>query len=219
MQESGLNVDEETRQFLNNESSLGAIGSSLPTRLDPSPISVDNPRSALSSSELLELGESLVRLGASNDPYTSERIHLHSFTDAPTSSSDLDSSSQDPNMSENLLGNIMAWFHDMNPQSIALIPSMNSETDVDLPPGSASDHPVPDLAEEHALFQDALIHEDSEPRTDEMTSEDTAPQAEGVSQNDEHNTNDITSSMTSSEDISSRTPEPSTEWVEQVHLV
>lgn len=219
LQESGLNVDEETRQFLNNESSLGAIGSSLPTRLDPSPISVDNPRSALSSSELLELGESLVRLGASNDPYTSERIHSHSFTDAPTSSSDLDSSSQDPNMSENLLGNIMAWFHDMNPQSIALIPSMNSETDVDLPPGSASDHPVPDLAEEHALFQDALIHEDSEPRTDEMTSEETAPQAEGVSQNDEHNTNDITSSMTSSEDISSRTPEPSTEWVEQVHLV
>ncbi|KAG8548301.1 hypothetical protein GDO81_025822 [Engystomops pustulosus] len=219
LQESGLNVDEETRQFLNNESSLGAIGSSLPTRLDPSPLSVENPRSALSSSELLELGESLVRLGASNDPYTSERIHSHSFTDAPTSSSDLDSSSQDPNMSENLLGNIMAWFHDMNPQSIALIPSMNSETDVDLLPGTNSDQPVQEVAEEHALFQDSLIHEDPETRTDETTSEETAPQTEATSQSDEHNLNDVTSSMTSSEDISSRTPEPSTEWVEQVHLV
>ncbi|XP_044151807.1 ankyrin repeat and IBR domain-containing protein 1 [Bufo gargarizans] len=220
LQESGLDVDEETRQFLNNESSLGAIGSSLPTRLDPSPISMENPRSALSSSELLELGESLVRLGTSNDPYTSDRIHSHSFTDAPTSSSDLDSSSQDPNMSENLLGNIMAWFHDMNPQSIALIPSMNSETDVDLPPASVGEHPVPDMTEDHALFQDALIHEDPEPQTDETTSEETAPQADAASQSDEHNANDVTSSMTSSEDISSRTPEPSsTEWVEQVHLV
>ncbi|XP_073438091.1 ankyrin repeat and IBR domain-containing protein 1 [Dendrobates tinctorius] len=219
LQESSLNVDEETRQFLNNEPPLGAIGSSLPTRLDPSPLSIENPRSALSSSELLELSESLVRLGASNDPYTSDRIHSHSFTDAPMSSSDLDSTSHDPNVSENLLGNIMAWFHDMNPQSIALIPSMNSETDVDLPPGSSSEHPAPDVAEEHALFQDALIHEDPESRTDEMTSEDSAPPPETLSQSDEHNANDVTSSMTSSEDISSRTPEPSTEWVEQVHLV
>ncbi|XP_077124312.1 ankyrin repeat and IBR domain-containing protein 1 isoform X1 [Ranitomeya variabilis] len=219
LQETSLNVDEETRQFLNNESPLGAIGSSLPTRLDPSPLSIENPRSALSSSELLELSESLVRLGASNDPYTSDRINSHSFTDAPMSSSDLDSTSHDPNVSENLLGNIMAWFHDMNPQSIALIPSMNSETDVDLPSGSTSEHPAPDVTEDHALFQDSLIHEDPESRTDEMTSEDSAPPPETLSQSDEHNANDVTSSMTSSEDISSRTPEPSTEWVEQVHLV
>ncbi|XP_068091367.1 ankyrin repeat and IBR domain-containing protein 1 isoform X1 [Hyperolius riggenbachi] len=221
LQESGLNVDEETRQFLNNESSLGATGSSLPTRLDPSPISLENPRSALSSSELLELGESLVvRLGASNDPYVIDRIHSNSFTDIPTSSSDLDSSSQDPNMNENILGNIMAWFHD-NPQSIALIPSMASETDVDLQPLSLSElplPPLPNLAEEHALFQDALINEDPETRMEEITSEETETQAEAVSQSDDH-TNEVTSSVNSSEDISSRTPDPPTEWVEQVHLV
>lgn len=222
LQESGLSVDEETRQFLNNESSLGAIGSSLPTRLDPSPISLENPRSALSSSELLELGESLVRLGASNDPYAIDRIHSNSFTDVPTSSSDLDSSSHDPNMNENLLGNIMAWFHDSNPQSIALIPSMASETDVDLQPLSASDQlppPTASVAEEHALFQDALINEDPETQTEEISSEQMMEsQAEAASQSDDH-TNEITSSVASSEDISSRTPEPPTEWVEQVHLV
>lgn len=222
LQESGLSVDEETRQFLNNESSLGAIGSSLPTRLDPSPISLEHPRSALSSSELLELGESLVRLGASNDPYAIDRIHSNSFTDVPTSSSDLDSSSQDPNMNENLLGNIMAWFHDINPQSIALIPSMASETDVDLQPLSTSDQLLPPLAlnmaEEHALFQDALINEDPETRTEEIASEQMESQAEAVSQSDDH-TNEVMSSVASSEDISSRTPEPPTEWVEQVHLV
>ncbi|XP_073485719.1 ankyrin repeat and IBR domain-containing protein 1 [Aquarana catesbeiana] len=221
LQESGLNVDEETRQFLNNESSLGAIGSSLPTRLDPSPISLENPRSAMSSSELLELGESLVRLGASNDPYAIDRIHSNSFTDVPTSSSDLDSSSQDPNMNENLLGNIMAWFHDINPQSIALIPSMASETDVDLQPLSASDQSLPpasNMSEDHALFQDALINEDPETQTEEIASEQIETQAEAVSQSDDH-TNEVTSSVTSSEDISSRTPEPPTEWVEQVHLV
>ncbi|KAM4687998.1 ankyrin repeat and IBR domain-containing protein 1 [Discoglossus pictus] len=230
LQESGLAVDEETREFLNNEASLGAIGSSLPTRLDPAPISMENPRSALSSSELLELGESLVRLGASSDPYATDRLLTGPFNDMQgglgSTPSELDSSSQDPNMSENLLGNIMAWFQDMNPQSIALIPSATSETDVDLQPLSVNEqlpHPTPgeplqNRAEEHALFQDALINEERESRTEESTSEENVPPAEAVSQSDDH-TNELTSSMNSSEDVSSRTPESANEWVEQVHLV
>lgn len=135
LQESGLAIDEETRDFLNNEASLGAIGTSLPTRLDSAPISIDNPRGALSSSELLELGDSLMRLGAGNDPFSADRLHSHPCSDTRSrlysTSSDADSSSQDPNTNENLLGNIMAWFHDMNPQSIALIPSTSTETDED----------------------------------------------------------------------------------------
>ncbi|KAE8596194.1 hypothetical protein XENTR_v10016007 [Xenopus tropicalis] len=230
LQESGLAVDEETREFLSNEASLGAIGTSLPSRLDPAPICIDNPRSALSSSELLELGESLVRLGASSDPYATDHHLSHPFSDIQgdlcSTSSDLDSSSQDPNISENLLGNIMAWFHDIHPQSIALIPSATSETDVDLQPLNIDEQlspptlrePSQSLAEEHALFQDALINEYKEIQTEESTSEENVAALDGVSQSDDH-TNDVTSSMNSSEDISSRTPETSNEWVEQVHLV
>ncbi|XP_063308518.1 ankyrin repeat and IBR domain-containing protein 1 [Pelobates fuscus] len=230
LQESGLAVDEETRDFLNNEASLGAIGSSLPTRLDPAPVNRDNPRSALSSSELLELGESLARLGASNDPYGTDRLLGCPFNNVQgglcSTSSDLDSSSQDPNTNENLLGNIMAWFHDMNPQSIALIPSATSETDVDLQPLNVHEQPPHStlretshcLPEDHALFQDALINEDQEIRTEENSYVENIPPSEAVSQSDDH-TNNILSSMNSSEDISNRSPEAAIEWIEQVHLV
>ncbi|XP_025921138.1 ankyrin repeat and IBR domain-containing protein 1 isoform X4 [Apteryx rowi] len=231
LQESGLAIDEETRDFLNNEASLGAIGTSLPTRLDSAPISIDNPRSALSSSELLELGDSLMRLGAGNDPFSADRLHSHPCSDTRSglysTSSDADSSSQDPNTNENLLGNIMAWFHDMNPQSIALIPSASTETDEDsqqpsTEDGSAGQANVIDIGlepqEEHALFEDALKNEGRGTQTEESTSEENIIPGETVSQSGDH-TREVTSSMDASEDISSQIPQTSSEWIEHVHLV
>nr|XP_023667558.1 ankyrin repeat and IBR domain-containing protein 1 [Paramormyrops kingsleyae] len=138
LQESGLDVGGDTQEFLNNEASLGAIGTSLPSRLDPAPRAVEVPRAALSSSELLELGDSLMRLGAVAGQYAPEHFSgSHAFDDATGSSppqsegADLDSECHDPAANANLLGNIMAWFHDMNPQSIALIPSASSEPGLD----------------------------------------------------------------------------------------
>lgn len=231
LQESGLAIDEETRDFLNNEASLGAIGTSLPTRLDSAPISIDNPRAALSSSELLELGDSLMRLGAGSDPFSVDRLHSHACSDTRgglySTSSDADSSSQDPNTNENLLGNIMAWFHDMNPQSIALIPSTSTETDEDLQQpstedGSAGRANVRDtgleLQEEHALFEDALKNEGRGTQTEEGTSEENIIPGETVSQGGD-NTREVTSTLDASGDASNQTPQTSSEWIERVHLV
>ncbi|KPP77635.1 ankyrin repeat and IBR domain-containing protein 1-like [Scleropages formosus] len=137
LQESGLAMGGDTQEFLNNEASLGAIGTSLPSRLEPAPHSIEVPRAAMSSSELLELGDSLMRLGNASTQYTPEHFsNLQSFGEPPgglfSSSSDTDSACHDPSANANLLGNIMAWFHDMNPQSIALIPSASSEPDLDV---------------------------------------------------------------------------------------
>lgn len=231
LQESGLAIDEETRDFLNNEASLGAIGTSLPTRLDSAPISIDNPRGALSSSELLELGDSLMRLGAGNDPFSADRLHSHPCSDTRSrlysTSSDADSSSQDPNTNENLLGNIMAWFHDMNPQSIALIPSTSTETDDDSQQPSTEDGSAgqPNLTdtglapqEEHALFEDALKNEGRGTQTEESTSEENVLPGETVSQSGDHS-REVASTLDASGDTSSQTPQTSSEWIEHVHLV
>ncbi|XP_030056106.1 ankyrin repeat and IBR domain-containing protein 1 isoform X1 [Microcaecilia unicolor] len=220
LQESGLTIDEETRDFLNNEASLGAIGSSLPTRLEPAPINIDSSRAALSSSELLELGDSLMRLGVANNPYSVD--YSHPFSDARsglyTVSSDPDSTSQDPTINENLLGNIMAWFHDMNPQSIALIPSASADTDEDSQQLSTEEQPgqpsLTDVAqsvqEEHALFQDALINEDRGTHAEESTHEGNVP-ADMVPPSGNR--------VINSEDVASQTPQTASEWTEQVHLV
>lgn len=231
LQESGLAIDEETRDFLNNEASLGAIGTSLPTRLDSAPISIDNPRAALSSSELLELGDSLMRLGAGSDPFSADRLHSHTCSDTRgglySTSSDADSSSQDPNTNENLLGNIMAWFHDMNPQSIALIPSTSTEADEDsqqpsTEDGSAGQANVRDtgleLQEEHALFEDALKNEGRGTQTEEGTSEENIIPGETVSQGGD-NSREVTGTLDASGDASNQTPQTSSEWIERVHLV
>ncbi|KAI1242709.1 hypothetical protein IHE44_0000250 [Lamprotornis superbus] len=231
LQESGLAIDEETRDFLNNEASLGAIGTSLPTRLDSAPISIDNPRGALSSSELLELGDSLMRLGAGNDPFSADRLHSHPCSETRSglysTSSDADSSSQDPNTNENLLGNIMAWFHDMNPQSIALIPSTSTETDEESQQPSTEDGSAgqPNLTdtglepqEEHALFEDALKNEGRGTQTEESTSEENIIPSETVSQISDNN-REVTSTLGASGDSSSQTPQTSSEWTEHVHLV
>lgn len=230
LQESGLAIDEETRDFLNNEASLGAIGTSLPTRLDSAPMSIDNPRGALSSSELLELGDSLMRLGVGNDPFSADRLHSHHCSDTRSglysTSSDADSSSQDPNTSENLLGNIMAWFHDMNPQSIALIPSTSTETDEDSQQPSTEDGSGQqnltdtglETQEEHALFEDALRNEGRGTQTDASTSEENLIPGETVLQSGDNN-REVTSTRDASGDTSSQTPQTSSEWMEHVHLV
>lgn len=173
LQDAGMGGFGTNHEVLANEASLGAIGTSLPSRLEQSGPSVDIlPRASLSSSELLELGDNLVRLGnvhitsqyaaAAGVPTSLPSQHCdshhrtyggsvpipvapggrYSSTGLFSSSSDtIDSTtcgSHDPSSSSaaaanaNLLGNIMAWFHDMNPQGITLVPSTSTDTDVDL---------------------------------------------------------------------------------------
>lgn len=139
LQESGLSLDDETRELVSSEASLGAIGTSLPSRLDSVPRSTENPRAALSSSELAELGDSLTRLAAECDPFPADTVSSRPLEEARRdlcpSSSDPDPAGQDPTISDNLLGNIMAWFHDMSPQSIALIPPATAGPSVEpVPP-------------------------------------------------------------------------------------
>ena len=84
LQESGLVMGGETQEIFSNEASVGAIGTSLPSRLDPVLHSVEVPRAALSSSELLELGESLMRLGNITSHYAPEPFdNLHPFGESP----------------------------------------------------------------------------------------------------------------------------------------
>ncbi|XP_071781582.1 ankyrin repeat and IBR domain-containing protein 1 [Centroberyx gerrardi] len=165
LQDSAMAGGGTSHEFLANEASLGAIGTSLPSRLEQSAPSVEVlPRASLSSSELLELGDNLARLGniniTSQYSVTSQHCETHhrsyggsvpipvapggsnSSTGLFSSSSDtIDSTtcgSHDPSSSSaaaanaNLLGNIMAWFHDMNPQGITLVPSTSTDTDTDL---------------------------------------------------------------------------------------
>ncbi|XP_073341429.1 ankyrin repeat and IBR domain-containing protein 1-like [Pagrus major] len=171
LQDSGMAGSGSSHDVLANEASLGAIGTSLPSRLEQSAPGVEVlPRASLSSSELLELGDNLARLGNTNisSQYSAvtgvtasvqhcESHHRayrasvpipvapggsNSSTGLFSSSSDtIDSTtcgSHDPSSSSalaanaNLLGNIMAWFHDMNPQGITLVPSTSSDTDYNL---------------------------------------------------------------------------------------
>lgn len=171
LQDSGLAGSGSSHELLANEASLGAIGTSLPSRLEQRAPGVEIlPRASLSSSELLELGDNLARLGninisshysAATGVNASVQHHESrhraygaslpiavapggsgSSTGLFSSSSDtIDSNtcgSHDPSSSSalaanaNLLGNIMAWFHDMNPQGITLVPSASSDTDSNL---------------------------------------------------------------------------------------
>uniref|UniRef100_A0A671XI10 Ankyrin repeat and IBR domain-containing protein 1 n=1 Tax=Sparus aurata TaxID=8175 RepID=A0A671XI10_SPAAU len=122
LQDSGMAVSGSGHDVLANEASLGAIGTSLPSRLEQSAPGVEVlHRASLSSSELLELGDNLARLGNTN---------ISSQYSAATGVSASVNSSTAANA--NLLGNIMAWFHDMNPQGITLVPSTSSDTDSNL---------------------------------------------------------------------------------------
>ncbi|XP_061919463.1 ankyrin repeat and IBR domain-containing protein 1-like isoform X2 [Entelurus aequoreus] len=168
LQESGMAGEQSIHDVLANEASLGAIGTSLPCRLEQSGPGVEVlPRVSFSSSELLELGDNLARLGninisshysaasglptsgqlcdshnrangrslpipvASSSSFSSTGVFSSDTTDSTTCSSNDPSSSSALAANANLLGNIMAWFHDMNPQGITLVPSASSDTDVD----------------------------------------------------------------------------------------
>uniref|UniRef100_A0A3P8XEI3 Ankyrin repeat and IBR domain-containing protein 1 n=1 Tax=Esox lucius TaxID=8010 RepID=A0A3P8XEI3_ESOLU len=151
LQDSGPAMGEDT-EFLANEASLGAIGTSLPSRLDVGPQSVElGPRGALSSSELVEpgtySGQSHCGAPGSQGPRHLHRQcynhdNLRSFGEAPAGGAQFSPDGTEPasvcpepvSPNANLLGNIMAWFHDMNPQGFALAPSSNttsSDTDLD----------------------------------------------------------------------------------------
>uniref|UniRef100_A0A672KC68 RBR-type E3 ubiquitin transferase n=1 Tax=Sinocyclocheilus grahami TaxID=75366 RepID=A0A672KC68_SINGR len=132
LQESALTAGSagvDAQEILANEASLGAIGTSLPTRLDPVLCGIDVPRAALSSSELLEVGDSLKKLGnisGQNVPLRFDNLNHPSCesADGPFQApSGLMETSDFNSDNANLLGNIMAWFHDMNPQNINLVPS------------------------------------------------------------------------------------------------
>ncbi|XP_072507596.1 ankyrin repeat and IBR domain-containing protein 1 isoform X3 [Notamacropus eugenii] len=228
LQESGLSIDEETRDFLHNEASLGAIGTSLPTRLDAIPMNVDNPRAALSSSELLELGESVMRLSTESDAHSAGGLSPHPLNDGRSefypASSDPESANRDSNLNENLLGNIMAWFHDMNPQTIALIPSAMPETSEDsqLPcaeggsgaplgmKGTSQGLPAEDGLLEGAVISDARVS-----HAEENCSEETkeAGSAAGTS------TDKAANSVDPGEDAAGHADHTLGEWTEEVHLV
>ncbi|XP_023580423.1 ankyrin repeat and IBR domain-containing protein 1 [Trichechus manatus latirostris] len=227
LQESGFAIDEETRDFLSNEASLGAIGTSLPSRLDSVPRNTDNPRTALSSSELLELGDSLMRLGAESDPFSTDILSSHPLSEARSefypSSSDPDSAGQDPNINDNLLGNIMAWFHDMNPQSIALIPPATTEISADsqLPCVKDGSEDVRDVElvppEEDPVFEDAVVSEGRGTQREENLLEENILAGEAVSQ--AGNSGNEAANKGDGSDVSSQTPQTSSDWLEQVHLV
>ncbi|KAI1902026.1 hypothetical protein AGOR_G00040470 [Albula goreensis] len=237
LQESGLAMAGEAQEILSNEASLGAIGTSLPSRLDPVPHSVEVPRAALSSSELLELGDSLMRLGNITSQYTPERFdNLHPFGEAPggifSSSSDTDSTCHDSNTNANLLGNIMAWFHDMNPQSIALIPSASSDPDLDAQSGPAKETPEaqtkrqpPEEEEETRCVEAEPTSQNAEEadavRPTQFELEGTANVAVLDTESDSREAHcspdpDVPE-CDSAPDLQPQTSSP--EWEEQVHLV
>ncbi|XP_072364800.1 ankyrin repeat and IBR domain-containing protein 1-like [Scyliorhinus torazame] len=224
LQESALAVGGEPQEFLNNELSLGAIGTSLPSRLDATQRSTDSSR-ALSNSQLMDLENSLIRLG-NGDPYPSKFSSSQPFTVQSrffSSPEGNESADADPAMNANLLGNIMAWFHDMNPQSIALIPSASSETDINSRQlgsteeqgSSRLEEMLQSLHEDHALFEAAVMNEGRGTQVDEVSESIGAtkpePQAEtpGVSDN--------RSVILLGDD--SQQNNTSNEWEEQIHLV
>ncbi|XP_061677291.1 ankyrin repeat and IBR domain-containing protein 1-like isoform X1 [Syngnathoides biaculeatus] len=173
LQESRMPRGQSNHEVLANEASLGAIGTSLPSRLEQSTPGVEVlPRVSLSSSELLELGDSLARLSninisshysvATGNPTSLQLYDSHNRANGssmpipvapganfsptgvfPSSIDTTDSttySSHDPSSSSaiaanaNLLGNIMAWFHDMNPQGITPDATSSSHTDTNVDP-------------------------------------------------------------------------------------
>lgn len=151
LQESGLATAGDTPELLSNEASLGAIGTSLPSRLDAESQRVEvGPRGAVSSQRLYEGVPGVYALHHHHSSQQHYSYHNLNPLREPSSGQALFSSSsgtadstttastglQDPSHpNTNLLGNIMAWFHDMNPQSITLIPSTtttsSSDTDLD----------------------------------------------------------------------------------------
>uniref|UniRef100_A0A3P9H9W1 RBR-type E3 ubiquitin transferase n=1 Tax=Oryzias latipes TaxID=8090 RepID=A0A3P9H9W1_ORYLA len=174
LQDSGMAGSGSNHDVLTSEISLGAIGSSLPSRLEQTPPDVGvPPRASRSSSELLELEDKLVRVGnignqlstATGAPFSMQHYEGHSWASSASvqlpvapgnpSTTRLFPSSTDTTHSKphsvhgpssssasatnaNLLGNIMAWFHDINPQGITLVPPVSCDTDLNVGPHQTS---------------------------------------------------------------------------------
>uniref|UniRef100_A0A8C7XDY9 RBR-type E3 ubiquitin transferase n=1 Tax=Oryzias sinensis TaxID=183150 RepID=A0A8C7XDY9_9TELE len=168
LQDSGMAGSGSNHDVLTSEISLGAIGSSLPSRLEQTTPDVGvPPRASRSSSELLELEDKLVRVGnignqfstATGAPFSVQHCEGHSWASSASvqlpvapgnpSTSRLFPSSTDTTHSKlrsvhgpssssasatnaNLLGNIMAWFHDINPQGITLVPPVSCDADLNV---------------------------------------------------------------------------------------
>ncbi|XP_032868313.1 ankyrin repeat and IBR domain-containing protein 1 isoform X7 [Amblyraja radiata] len=220
LQESALAMGGEPQEFLNNEPSLGAIGTSLPSRLDAAQRGMDSAR-ALSNSQLLDLENSLMRLSVNTDPYPNRLSNSFDVRTRLFSSEGTEPTDTDPAMNVNLLGNIMAWFHDMNPQSIALIPSASSEADVNTQrlggaeQGSGRLEMLQSLHEDHALFEATVMNEGRGPQVDEAYSFESTdatksePESLGLSESRSRIVLDDDSLQNNS----------SNEWEEQIHLV
>lgn len=210
-------MDPEPQDALSNDASVGASGSSLSSGLD----SADPPRASMSSSELLELGDSLMRLGNITSHYTP--FNMSSFPDAFTPS---DPDCLDPSTNANLLGNIMAWFHDMNPQSIALIPSATS----DAGPGPLA------FGEEQPAKAEDEENEEGSPEEDslsltkessdmlatqllELECVDDAQPPKAEPGLEDSGSVDLTSAVCPESSADPQGTELSSEWEEEVHLV
>uniref|UniRef100_A0A3P9JUZ6 RBR-type E3 ubiquitin transferase n=1 Tax=Oryzias latipes TaxID=8090 RepID=A0A3P9JUZ6_ORYLA len=174
LQDSGMAGSGSNHDVLTSEISLGAIGSSLPSRLEQTTPDVGvPPRASRSSSELLELEDKLVRVGnignqhstATGAPFSVQHYEGHSWASSASvqlpvapgnpSTTRLFPSSTDTTHSKprsvhgpssssasatnaNLLGNIMAWFHDINPQGITLVPPASCDADLNVGPHQTS---------------------------------------------------------------------------------
>lgn len=218
-------MDSEPQDVPGNSASVGASGSSLPSRLDSAPHTLDPPRASISSAELLELGDSLMRLGNITSHYTP--FDMNSYPEALGNAfSPNDPDCLDPSTNANLLGNIMAWFHDMNPQSIALIPSATSNASPELP-SSREGHEETSKSQEEEEVDLRRTEQCSPPLTKEITNMSTPQVLELECVDDqqpppqvEPDPEDLGDSVELSSVISNpQETDISSEWEEQVHLV
>ncbi|KAL0166367.1 hypothetical protein M9458_038211, partial [Cirrhinus mrigala] len=228
LQESGLALDPEPQDALSNDASVGASGSSLPSRLDSAPHTADPPRASMSSSELLELGDSLMRLGNITSHYTP--FNMNSYPDALGNAfTPSDPDCLDPSTNANLLGNIMAWFHDMNPQSIALIPSATSDASPE-PPVFGEGQPAKAQDEENQVGSPeqgslSLMKESADVLASQLLElecvDDAQPPKAEPDLEGSGGSVDLSSAVCpeSSTDREPQVTDLSLEWEEEVHLV
>ncbi len=217
--------------MLSNDASVGASGSSLPSRLDSVPHTADSPRASMSSSELLELGDSLMRLGNITSHYTP--FNMSSYPDAlgsyPDAFNPSDLDCLDPSTNANLLGNIMAWFHDMNPQSIALIPSATSVASPE-PPVFGEGQPAKAQDEENEVGSPeqgslSLMKESTDVLASQLLElecvDDAQPPKAEPDLEGSGSSVDLSGAVCpeSSTDRDAQVTELSLEWEEEVHLV
>uniref|UniRef100_A0A669F587 Ankyrin repeat and IBR domain-containing protein 1 n=1 Tax=Oreochromis niloticus TaxID=8128 RepID=A0A669F587_ORENI len=144
LQESPGDLVDAVLHSLSTEGPPGARGSSFPaSHLDPP--HPPNRTDSTSHAELLELGDSLMKLGSITTPYdldthtqeqlSSHHTYTHSTHAAPYTTEPACSNPSSHRQDQSLLDNIMAWFNNNinpqnNPQSLALIPSPpTTETD------------------------------------------------------------------------------------------